>query len=388
MVKLDQSLAPGQTGCLLGGTYGNTGSVDVLGRSGSASGGYVTITSYPGQQAKLVGLIELEGSYTVLSGLEIDGSNTQYSSERPGTSCPYPVSNGLEIDGHNDVFQYNDFYQSVPSLRGNGIGIGWNGHADGTIIRYNRIHDLGQCQAYDQMIYLAQGSGVQIYDNWLWNDPHGWGVQVYPAASNADIYDNVIDGAGSGFVVGGSSSVSGNVIEHNVIMNSTGLPDAGLSPGDAISSSGGLGSGNVFQNNDLFNTDGGLANAAGISLTGNIDTNPGFENPSAHDYRVTTGSPLAGWSLWDGGLGAIAATVTAGQSALVKTAPAISKSRPAQRASKPRRKHPNAVRHKRRPKRAAHKRVSHKAHKRTKHKRAPSKRHRRTPKKTRSAHVR
>ena len=48
---------------------------------------------------------------------------------------------------------------------------------------------------------------VRIYDNWMWNDPHGWGVQVYPAARNASIHDNVIAETGSGFVVGGSANV-------------------------------------------------------------------------------------------------------------------------------------------------------------------------------------
>ena len=48
------------------------------------------------------------------------------------------------------------------------------------MIRYNRIHDVGQCAAYDQMIYACHGRNTQIYDNWMWNDPHGWGVQIYP----------------------------------------------------------------------------------------------------------------------------------------------------------------------------------------------------------------
>jgi hypothetical protein len=78
--------------------------------------------------------------------------------------------------------------------------------------------------AYDQMIYVASGDNVQVYDNWMWNDPHGWGVQLYPDATNAHVYDNVIDHAGSGFVVGGSSAVAGNEIDHNIVLNSTGMP--------------------------------------------------------------------------------------------------------------------------------------------------------------------
>ncbi len=298
---LDGALAPGQTGCLEAGDYGSTSTNYVLGKSGT-SGGQITITAAAGNAVTVKGLIEINGSYITLSGLNIDGSNTAYSDERSGTQCPYPVSNGLEINGQHDIFENNNFYQSIPGLRGDGLGVGWNGQADGTIIRYNRIHDLGQCQAYDQMIYLAHGNGVQIYDNWLWNDPHGWGVQIYPGAAGAHVYNNVIDAAGSGFVVGGSPSVSGNTIDHNIVINSTGLTDAGLDRGVGISTCCGLGAGNSFQANDVYNNPGGIDSASGITLTANTTTNPRLADPQHHDYRPAT-TILNAWNLWDGGLG-------------------------------------------------------------------------------------
>jgi hypothetical protein len=302
VAALDWTLKPGQTGCLLSGSYGSISSTQRLTTDGTPDA-RITITSAPGQQAKVMGLVELEGAYTTVSGLSIDGSNNLYDSQRAGTSCPYPVSNGLEIDGAGDIFQNNDFYQSIASLRGNGIGIGWNSPADNAIIRDNRIHDLGQCQAFDQMIYLAHGTGVQIYDNWLWNDRHGWGVQVYPAATNAHIYDNVIDGAGSGFVIGGSSQVANNTIDHNIILNSTGLPSAGLPQGVGVSTCCGLGPGNTFTENVVYDNPGGIANASGIALSGNTIAAPQLAGPSIHDYRTTARTPnaISGWNLWDGG---------------------------------------------------------------------------------------
>lgn len=302
VAALDYALAPGQTGCLEAGSYGSISTTSYLGNDGTAAG-QITITAAPGQHATVVGLVELEGSYTTLSGLTIDGSNNLYDAERSGTTCPYPVSNGFEIDGHDDTFQDNDYYQSVPSLRGNGIGIGWNHPADNTIIRDNRIHDLGQCQAYDQMIYLAHGTGVQIYDNWLWNDPHGWGVQIYPGASDAHVHDNVIDAAGSGIVIGGSTAVANNTVDHNIILNSTGLPNAGLTHGVGISTCCGLGPNNTFTNNDVYNNPGGIANATGITLTNNTTTNPNLANPTTHDYRPTTTHTT--WKLWNGNLGSL-----------------------------------------------------------------------------------
>jgi hypothetical protein len=296
---LDRALRPGQTGCLLRGAYGSISTTHRLTADGSATG-RITITAAPGQPATVTGLVELQGSYTTLSGLTIDGSNNLYSVQRSGTNCPYPVSNALEIDGRGDIFQDNDLSQPVATLRGIGIGIGFNHAADDTIIRENRIHDLGQCMAYDQMIYLAHGDGVQIYDNWMWNDPHGWGVQLYPGASNAHIHDNVIDGAGSGFVLGGGSQVSGNTIDHNIILNSTGLPDAGVPRGVGVSTCCGVGLGNSFSDNIVANNPGGIASASGITLTGNTTEAPRLADPSHHDYRPTT--PLPGWNLWDGGL--------------------------------------------------------------------------------------
>ncbi|MFL5859965.1 MAG: hypothetical protein ACJ780_04180, partial [Solirubrobacteraceae bacterium] len=301
---LDRALAPGETGCLESGSYGNMseGGWSHLSKSG-APGRRITITAAPGESAKIVGLVSISGDYTTLSGVVIDGSNRVYHRPQPLAGCSSTASEGLEIDGQNDVFENNDLYQSVPGLRANGIGIGWGGQANNTIVRFNRIHDLGQCRAFDHMIYLSHGNNAQIYDNWMWNDAHGWAVQVYPAATNAHIYDNVIDRAGSGFVVGGSSQVAGNHIDHNIVMNSTGLADAGLARGVGLSTCCGLGRGNTFTDNDVYANTGGIAAASGVQLSGNTTVAPQLADPQNHDFSTTTVTPaaLSGWGLWDGG---------------------------------------------------------------------------------------
>jgi len=301
LTRLDASLAPGQTGCLRAGTYGGLEATHTLARDGRV-GAPITITAYPNEQAKLVGWVDLEASFTAMSGLQIDGSNRLYTAQRAATTCAHPVSQGLSINGSHDVFEHNDLYQSAVALRGNGIGIGWNRAADGTILRYNRIHDVGGCRAYDHLVYLAAGKNVQIYDNWLWNDPHGWGVQIYPNVSLAHIYDNVIDGAGSGFTLGASPATSNNRLDHNVVVNSTGLPDAGLRTGVAISDYWPVvaGTGNSFDRNDSFANAGGLAKTTAVQLDANTAANPHLVNPEAHDYRVPSSSPVASWGLWDG----------------------------------------------------------------------------------------
>lgn len=312
--KLDSSLAPGQTGCLRTGTYGDESTHHAITTGGSPSAP-VTITAYPGEHPKLVGWVTVEASYTTLSGLEIDGSNTLFSDRRAEEAgCPvmsHPVSQALSITGAGDVFENNELYQSDASVRSVGIGIGWWGSGDNTIVRHNRIHDVGGCRAFDHLIYLSHGANVQIYGNWMWNNPHGWGVQVYPGATGAQIHDNVVDTAGSGFFFGDNASVTGNTVQHNVVVNSTGLPEAGLSQGVAVSDYWtSAGSGNSFIENDSFNNPGGVSHTSHVLEAGNVTSDPQFVDASHHDYRVRPGSPVAAWSLWDGGNGAAPASTS------------------------------------------------------------------------------
>src|ERR1700760_196104 len=281
IMRLDRALRPGQTGCLRAGTYGSIHTLILLRNSGR-HGHRITIRSFPGETALVRGWVDIEGSYTTLSRLKIDGSNTFYRQVREDTHCPAPVSQALMIAGRNDILQYDDYFQSVPSLRGNGIGIGFWGHPDNTIIRYSKIHDVGQCEAYDHLIYLSHGNNVQIYDNWLYDDAHGRGVQLYPAPTNARVYDNVIDHAGEGFVVGNEAgdTVSGNDIYDNVITNSTGLPSEGI-PGEGIHDlyGGAPGSGNSFHDNILYGNPGGIGPLRSVDHYDNASANPRLSDP-------------------------------------------------------------------------------------------------------------
>ncbi|HEX4671832.1 MAG TPA: hypothetical protein VH279_06170, partial [Solirubrobacteraceae bacterium] len=92
--KLDSALHPGQTGCLRAGSYGSTSTWVKINANGSSTG-QITIASYPGENATVRGYVDIEGSYTTLSHLSIDGSNTFYTQVRSGTNCPAPVSQPL-----------------------------------------------------------------------------------------------------------------------------------------------------------------------------------------------------------------------------------------------------------------------------------------------------
>jgi hypothetical protein len=263
----------------------------------------ITITSYPAGAATVVGYVALQASYTTVSHVRIDGSNTLFKSPDATIHCRHHVSEPLLIAGHDDILEYDDYYQSVPSLRASGIGIGFWGDADNTIIRFSKIHDVGQCRAFDHLIYLSHGNNVRIYDNWMWNDPHGRGVQLYPAPTNARVFDNVIDHAGEGFVVGNEpgDSVSGNQIYNNIITNSTGLPWEHI-PGEAIHDlyGGAPGAGNTFHDNILYGDPGGIGHVTAVHAYKNAGANPRLADPVQHDYQPRPNSPIANWNLWNG----------------------------------------------------------------------------------------
>jgi hypothetical protein len=302
LARLDRALSAGQTGCLESGTYGSTATEHRLRRNG-AQDARVTLSGAPGAKVTIAGWVIIQGSYTTVENMTIDGSNTLYASHPAGVDCPGNTSQPLVLAGTGDVLQYVDYYQSIPSLRGNAIGVGFWGDADNTVIRYDKIHDVGQCQAYDHLIYLSHGNNVQIYGNWMYDDPHGDAVQLYPAPTNARIHDNVIDQVGEGFVVGNTSpnTVSGNQIYDNVISDTTGLAVYGL-PGDAIHDiwDGTPGTNNTFHNNLLYNNPGGLGRLTAVQATANTTANPQYTSPTTHNYQVPTGSPAAPLHLWDG----------------------------------------------------------------------------------------
>jgi Right handed beta helix region len=300
--RLDRALRPGQTGCLRAGLYGGTSVLHRVYANARATG-RITITSFPGETATIRGYVDIEGSYTTLSYMRIDGSNSLYRSARPANpSCRSGVSQPLVIAGPGDILEHDDYYQSVPRLRGNGIGIGFWGNANDTVIRFNRIHDVGQCGAEDHLIYLSHGNNVQIYDNWLWNDPHGRGVQLYPGPTNARIFSNVIDRAGEGFVVGNErgATVSGNEIFHNIISNSLGLPWERIPP-DAIHDlyGGSPGRGNTFHNNDAYNLAGGIGHLTAVRSYRNMKADPHFTDAPRHNYNLKATGPF--WQVWSAG---------------------------------------------------------------------------------------
>jgi hypothetical protein len=301
------SLTPGQTGCLRGGDYGGLSAWYGLTASGTSSAP-ITLRSYPGETATIHGAVEIDGAYTTLSYLRIDGSNNRYS----GSLCSPPGRNltAVIIKGQHAIFEHNEVTDLDRSYMGNAMFVGGAGQdsGDNSIIRYNRIHDYGSCYKYDHAIYLGDGVGVQVYGNWIWNGQHGNAIQAYPNTDYAKVYANVIDTAGMGFSIAdnGSATATNNEVYHNVVIRSTGMyqpPELGgaFMCGQAIMDYGPVaGTNNSFHDNASWQNPCGIGSPANVLMYGNITTDPLFVNAAAHDYRLQPGSPLAAWALWDG----------------------------------------------------------------------------------------
>lgn len=299
IASAESSMSPGQTLCLNSGTYGSTSGLNKFTASGS-SGNPITITSGPGQTATIVGAEYVNASYLVFEYLNIDDSNNQYSSNGGSdpAPCSVPVSESFDLNASNNILQYNNIYQATAALRGVLIGIGYGGVVNNSIIRYNKISDAGSCNQTQHLIYNDHGSGTQIYDNWMWNDHYGYGVQLYSSPSNAKVYSNVIDDVLDGTVE--ATSGSGNQTYNNVFMNAAVV--SGFHSGYVINCLN-AGGDTVNNNASLNNANGFGLPCSGVTGTGNItlSANP-FVNSSAHDYNLSSSAPatVQAYNLWDG----------------------------------------------------------------------------------------
>ncbi|MEA2330019.1 MAG: hypothetical protein QOH58_157 [Thermoleophilaceae bacterium] len=280
--RLLDSLAPGQTGCLRGGTY--TADYNILStRRGGSPGAPLTLRSYPGERAKLVGIIDIAqgADYITLSGLAIEGTGAG------GANTVKVYSRGVVIE-NNDIT--NAWHGRSCLMLGN---ISGGGQAVGTVVRGNTFHECGDPAngTHDHAIYASNISGGEIVSNLFYNSA-AYTIQLYPNAHNTRFAHNVVDGGDpsvrGGLVFGGDGShaSSNNLVENNIITHAA---------TSAITSywEGPVGTGNVARNNCVWGSRGGpdITRAYGFASLGNTVANPAFTSRASRDYRLTAASP-------------------------------------------------------------------------------------------------
>jgi parallel beta-helix repeat protein len=275
--RLLGQLRPGQTGCLLSGTFQE----DVTVRRGGVVGRPITLTSARGAHATIKGVfwITRSASDLVVSRLTLDGSTTG--------GAPSPQVNGTRI-----VFRLDNVtnrHTAICFILGGDFPR--YGTAIDPVIAWSHIHDCGRKPAtgLDQGVYVEGTRGARVIDNVIYRNAD-WGVQLYPDAQGTYVAHNIIEGNGGGVIIGGgnddgpATASSHNIIDHNVIADSVKSNLASYWQARA-------GTGNVVRANCLWGgQDGGIDDEGGISLVRNVRANPEFVDRAAADFRMRRSS--------------------------------------------------------------------------------------------------
>ncbi len=263
---LDQAArqATGQrTVCLRTGTYGDRRTNTLI------ESGETTVASAPGERARIVGRLEIDGDNVTVSNLDLQVAYGDRSAV------------GLSVLGDHATLENND----ITRLGGDiciHLGSTDGFRPRGTVIANNRIHACGRLprRNQDHGIYVGSALDTRIRDNLIYDNADR-GLQLWPDGQGTIIDGNIFDGNGQGVnIAGDGAHASGdNSVEHNVIANSIGSVAGDLnSPGWNLMSNWEGGTpppGNSASSNCLYadnanafyNTDGGVdTSQGGIAL--------------------------------------------------------------------------------------------------------------------------
>jgi hypothetical protein len=277
--QLAKILRPGETGCLRSGAYEPSSGPYVLSvERGGTTGAPITIRSFPGERARLVGIVVVEKGVgnVVLSRLDIEG---------PG------VQNTVKIYGADVIVEDS---RITNALRGSSCVILGNASLSAIrpVIRRNRIHDCGSNAVdynHHHGIYVSNAADGRIVGNVIWNVASK-AIQLYPNAQRMRVVENVVDGGppsirGS-IIIGGNAeqASSGNLVERNVIAYARRYNIESYWEGE-------IGTGNVARSNCVWGgLRGNIGQQVGFSATDNLVADPQFVSRDDRDYRLGPGS--------------------------------------------------------------------------------------------------
>ena len=280
--RLVDLLAPGQTGCLRGGSY--TGDDEIR-----IDTPRVSLTSYAEERATVTGRlwVSSNGDGVQVTDLNLVGASS--------STLPSPT-----ITADDVVFARNDVTTNHTAICFI-VGEPTYGHARRTLIEGNRIHNCGVMPAanHDHGIYVEEATDTVIRGNWIYDNADR-GIQFYPNADRTKVVGNVIDGNGQGIIFGGNAhnSADGNVVERNVISNSNIRfnVESYYDPGNAI------GTGNRVRQNCIYGATGWYAGPdnsgiqdpqQGFVAADNMIEAPQFVDRAGKNFELAPGSKCA-----------------------------------------------------------------------------------------------
>jgi parallel beta-helix repeat protein len=275
------ALSPGQTGCFRAGTYGDHVAETQISKAN------ITLMSYPGEKATLLGRIWIDGGGhgVTIKGLILNGYGTPANNLLPSVTI-----HGTDVTiADNDISNRNPADPSVNA----GICVNvatYNGFTgDRAIVERNRIHDCGRInprQNHDHGIYITDASNVIVRNNVIYDNADK-GIHLWPSAQGAQIYNNTIDNNATGILFGETSA--NNIVHDNIVTNAYERFN--------LEDYNGTGIGNVARDNCLwasvgnpyFDQNGGTdpALASHVTLTNNSVQNPNYVNRAGKDFRNT-----------------------------------------------------------------------------------------------------
>jgi Disaggregatase related len=277
--KLAGSLTAGQTGCLRGGTYtAGTRTYVLSPPRGGNPGAPITIRSYPGERARLVGIVNVSTGVNnvTLSNLTFEGTGGM---------------NTIKIYANDVVVQNSEITNAWRGLSCMMLGSSSGVQALRPIVRANKLYACGSRAngTKDHGIYAANLLQGQIVDNVIY-DSAAYAIQLYPNAQRTRFAHNVVDGGlpsvRGGLVFGGDSRYASrdNVVEQNIIVNAQTY--------NIVASWGGAtGSGNIARSNCLWNAkQRNIYNGGGLTTSANVIADPTFVDRAARNYRLKPGS--------------------------------------------------------------------------------------------------
>jgi hypothetical protein len=279
------TLRPGQRALVRGGTYAE----NLFESSSGTPLAPITVAAYPGETVVLkpastsgdTYAAEITGSYFRLHGFVLEdatglGADVYLEDhanhiEISGNEIRYSHDQGLFADpGTSSIFVVGN------RIHDNGLG-----------------HDPGQHQSHG--IYF-EGTHDLIADNAIYNQPYGFGIQLYPGNTDSVVVENTVVANGfSGIVLGGDGGVADEVVRENIFADNGAW-------GIATDSTCPVGPVLADHNVVYGNPSGGIQADCPQLVTagGNIAADPLFADLAARNLHLLAGSPAidAGLLAW------------------------------------------------------------------------------------------